>query len=338
MFPLWKQAVAVLPALVLTIGPVSPVSPDTAPGVLPGRYRAVQLGSLAPGSLTRALALNDRGQVVGLSTTASGLTHAFRWQRGRMTDLGVLERGPAERAIANDINERGEVVGGSVAGGAMRAVLWRHGRIIDLGGLGGGYSFAVAINDRGQVVGNSETASGELHAFSWENGRMTDLGIAGSTSATAVDASGWVVGWSDFGVPGTYHAYRWRHGVVTRLPSPETGSQARAVNNRGEVVGVVIRQNGATRAVRWRRGVVTDLGTLPGGTAASAVAVNDRGEILGSGNLAEGSLEEHPFLWRDGVLRDLTRAGVAAEAAYNLSDLNNRGQFVSGAVLFTPAR
>jgi probable HAF family extracellular repeat protein len=39
--------------------------------------------------------------------------------------------------------------------------------ITDLGTLGGSYSQAVAINDRGQVVGWSLTASGENHAVLW---------------------------------------------------------------------------------------------------------------------------------------------------------------------------
>lgn len=39
-----------------------------------------------------------------------------------------------------------------------------------LGSLGGGYSIASAINDRGQVAGNSRTASGQEHAVLWETG------------------------------------------------------------------------------------------------------------------------------------------------------------------------
>ena len=37
----------------------------------------------------------------------------------------------------------------------------------DLGTLGGSESMAFAINDAGQVVGNSATASGDLHVFLW---------------------------------------------------------------------------------------------------------------------------------------------------------------------------
>jgi probable HAF family extracellular repeat protein len=39
--------------------------------------------------------------------------------------------------------------------------------IIDLGTLGGPHSFALAINEAGQVAGNSWTASGELHPCLW---------------------------------------------------------------------------------------------------------------------------------------------------------------------------
>ena len=38
---------------------------------------------------------------------------------------------------------------------------------LDLGTLGGDMSEALAINDRGQVVGDSYTAEGEMHATLW---------------------------------------------------------------------------------------------------------------------------------------------------------------------------
>src|SRR5512133_842170 len=46
----------------------------------------------------------------------------------------------------------------------------------DLGTLGGRSSAATAINEVGEVVGMSDTASGKQHAFLWQNGRMRDLG------------------------------------------------------------------------------------------------------------------------------------------------------------------
>ena len=49
------------------------------------------LGNLG-GSDTRALAINNSGQVVGSARTTTE-THAFVWENGAMTDLGTLYGG-----------------------------------------------------------------------------------------------------------------------------------------------------------------------------------------------------------------------------------------------------
>ncbi len=45
----------------------------------------------------------------------------------------------------------------------------------DLGTLGGSYSFAFNINDRSEIVGESDTADGDTHAFVVRGGVMIDL-------------------------------------------------------------------------------------------------------------------------------------------------------------------
>src|SRR3954447_25683125 len=57
--------------------------------------------------------------------------------------------------------------------------------LVDLGTLGGAESEAEGINDNGDVVGQSDSASGP-RAFLYHNGMMTDLGtLAGDSNSIA---------------------------------------------------------------------------------------------------------------------------------------------------------
>jgi len=71
-----------------------------------------------------------------------------------------------------------------------------------LGTLGGASSVARAINARGEVVGQSNTANGAMHAFLWSKAAgMRDLGtLPGllNSSAASIDDKGRIVG-SSFG-------------------------------------------------------------------------------------------------------------------------------------------
>jgi len=136
-----------------------------------------------------ATAINDKGQVVGISGICQNAvgnqsaTHALLWQNGTVTDLGNLGGMAWNTPMA--INNQGQVVGFSDLkgdqGGAnpnFHAFLWTKERgIKDLGTLpGDAISEALGINDQGEVVGVSYGAGfTNPRAFIWQDGVMTDL-------------------------------------------------------------------------------------------------------------------------------------------------------------------
>ena len=114
------------------------------------------LGTLG-GGMSKALAINDRGQIVGYSYARGPMDERpFLWQDGKMTALRVLHRGWDTEAL--DINERGQIVGytsdedGEGREVGWRSLLWTSGKMTTLAS-GGKANEAAAINDRGEVVG-----------------------------------------------------------------------------------------------------------------------------------------------------------------------------------------
>ncbi len=142
------------------------------------------------GTWSYAYGVNNSGQVVGYSETASGMPHAFLYSAGNMQDLGTFAGGTY--SLAYGINNLGQVVGYSeTAPSVPHAFLYSAGNMQDLGTLPGGVaSQAYGINNLGQVVGWSTTASNDVHGFLYNyGGPMIDLNNAISP------ASGWTLEW-----------------------------------------------------------------------------------------------------------------------------------------------
>jgi probable HAF family extracellular repeat protein len=141
------------------------------------------LGSLG-GTLAFGEGVNERGEVIGISTLAGNIAgangqpifHPFIWRHGCIRDLGTLG---GDNGDVSWINDAGQVVGVADLPGSEThdAFLWERGRMVDLGNLGQ-TSRASAINSRGQVVGSSKTNDGQFHAFLWNKGTpMIDLNV-----------------------------------------------------------------------------------------------------------------------------------------------------------------
>ncbi|MDR3439904.1 hypothetical protein, partial [Telmatospirillum sp.] len=202
--------------------------------------------------------------------------------------------------------------------------------------LGGSDTTGVAINNNGQIVGDSTMASGADDAFLWRNGTISDLGrLSGDSdsAATAINNQGQVVGVSStvpMGVGGSYHAVIWQNGTTTALTSLQESSQANAINSLGQVVGVHDLTTGASEAFFWQNGTLTDLGWLPGVTSQSVASesvadgINDAGQIVGRSRTAQG--DTHAVLWQNSTITDL--GGLASSYYGEALAINAKGQIV----------
>jgi probable HAF family extracellular repeat protein len=163
----------------------------------------------------------------------------------------------------------------------------------DLGTLGGTQGFPYSLNNRGEVVGQSNLAADvAAHPFLWRRGTMTDLGTLGGTFGVAnwINDAGKVVGYAATPGDASFHASAWRRGVITDLGTlpGDCFSVAVALNSRSQIVGQSFSCDFSTaRAFKWENGSMTDLNTLipPNSSLHLVIAgnINDRGEIVGVG-------------------------------------------------------
>jgi probable HAF family extracellular repeat protein len=268
----------------------------------------------------QASAINGSGQVVGTFWGRDlGTEHASMWMGRQRVEL----RGPpgaSPGTFAAAINDAGQIAGNAIFDYYyMRAMLWHDGALTPLGTLGGDESEAFAINASGQIVGGSYTANGDWHAFRWAGGRMTDIGRPqgwSSITAISINDGGTIVG---YGTTAEFEtrAFVYANGAWTVL-GPVGGdatSHALDVNNFGIVVGYsdshylgdgtvpptqpdANPMGGSSHAWIYRDGAQYDLGTLisplSGWQLIRANAINDLGQIVGSGWAPDG--QQHGFV------------------------------------------
>jgi probable HAF family extracellular repeat protein len=138
-------------------------------------------------SVSTGNAVNDRGQIVGISGICSNAVGGFSaraavmWDDGEPIDLGNLGAQAWNTPIG--INDEGTVVGFANAAGTPgntfneRPFIWtERGGMRDLGTLPDDTrGQALGINDRGQIVGLSRVTSADNTAVIWVDGKITDL-------------------------------------------------------------------------------------------------------------------------------------------------------------------
>lgn len=242
------------------------------------------------------------------------------------------------------INDSGQVVGGSY----YKAFIWDAAEgPSPFGYLGSRYTI-MALNNVGQVVGQSDifgwttisyfwdptsglrgfedptvhanslntigqvVGSAGEHAFTWDihSGMQLLDSLGGSSVAVAVNDSGQIVGNSDG------HAVLWEQGGdINVLSSRSDGLTVRDINNVGQVIA-----NSRDQVFLWERNA--DMKVVVSNATASAI--NDSGQVVGS------SKNERAFIW-DTVngkvdLNSLCHHSVLLNKALAI---NNSGQIVA---------
>jgi probable HAF family extracellular repeat protein len=280
-------------------------------------------------TFTGMTGITPGGEMVGRQTTA-GINHGFLLSRrtGRyvITDLGPM--GPSGQPFF--ISDSGVVSGtASVTDGAGHGFLWRKGVRTDLGTLGIGVanSGAYVVNERGQVVGQSETWSKDPYSEDFCGFKALGLPYWGSRCLP----------------------FLWQNGAMTRLPLlADNNGVASWINARGEIAGASENatvdpscpapQRFQFKPVTWQSGKIQELPTVAGDPNGVAVSINDSGLVAGAtGNCSTFSPQLlmklqplHAVVWQNGKATDLGNLGGAGRGFGNIALAVNQLGHVTG--------
>jgi len=293
-------------------------------------------------------------------------SNAFAQASYRVTDLGA--EGKDNLGCAMSVNNQGwtEIMAGNLPPGEQdniggqllngRALIDVDGFKLDLGSLGGPNTWMNwgEINDRGQIVGDSETAAPDPDGedicgfgthltclpFLWQNGHMSALPTLGGNNgqASAINNRGQIVGFAENGTedsscsPGTTNnriqlPALWKNGKAQAFPTgSDPDGDAFWINDRGQAVGDTGTCGGATlHAASWNNGTLTTLQDL--GTFALAFSINNQGQIVGFVGSADNTTQ-YGALWQNDT-DTVTALGILpGDFGGIASGINNKGQVV----------
>jgi probable HAF family extracellular repeat protein len=267
------------------------------------------LGSIYGGD-SFATNINDKGVIVGYTTTPEKSLRGYLLGHGQMFDLGLLSSVTYDEAfsVATDINEDGHIVGYShTSENKIHGYYWTHEQgMVDMGSFTDGQSYAYSINDNGVAVGWAQVSEKvAFRAFTWsvdkgleELSEPTGL----SSAAYAINNHNVIAGASGAGPLGQLlEAALWTKNGHIALGSfdgfPFSGCHA--LNEIGQAVGWVY----PTRHCEMKKGRafiwdetqgMQDLNFLipegSGWTLHKALGINNDGEIVGCGTF-DGKLQ-----------------------------------------------
>ncbi len=180
------------------------------------------LGALG-GAQSWAFGINETGDIVGRAETAVGGPTSAGETQAFLHHEGVMQPIVGPGSTAYDINDLGQIVGQALP---IQAFMWQDGDwdYLPFPSPDAYFSVAVAINNRGQIVGRA-TVSGYDEAVLWDDEGphyLSDLIPSGSgwaklERATDINESGQIVGWGYRSPVGPTTAF-----LLTPIPEPHS--------------------------------------------------------------------------------------------------------------------
>lgn len=278
-----------------------------------------------------ASAVNDDGVIVGSGGTSNEVIEPLVWLNGVPVVLETNGFGGA----AYDINRSGDIVGYVNTDRFTAPALWRNGKLTILPGLFENGGIATAIDDQGRVAGISQggnDAAGTQVPTQWIQNQPVALpvtfgkdyiGVLGVNRSGGGRVSGYVI--ERRALAGDPYGYLvnvavgWQEGEFRQLqnPSGNGGSVAYGVNASGLFAGYTTAPSSGPRVpTLWDQDGPLTL-PLDAGREAIAVAVNDKGVVVGSDTT--DARNPTPILWRLNSVSQIQMASVQASAGQSIS-------------------
>jgi probable HAF family extracellular repeat protein len=269
------------------------VVPPGSPALSSSLDAGITFQFVAPGTLSRANAVNDAGLVVG---DYGGNNIAAVWTAtGGTVTIGNTDGSISCCSSLLAVNRHGEATGTSATGGLNVVMTWLQssGIASNLGNLPGGQNTrGIAINDQGDIAGHDD-ADGGTPYFKPNGGAMIrlDKGTFPGVYVTGMNNGGAIVALARES-DAIWRAARWSHFDAPIADLGNLGgdrAEAMAVNAGGDIVGWSELTSGdqTRHAVLWpATGGMIDLNTWPQSCAGNsdAAAINDDGVIAGRCN------------------------------------------------------
>ncbi|MCZ6834341.1 MAG: hypothetical protein O7G85_01070, partial [Planctomycetota bacterium] len=297
-----------------------------------GDYRLTELGALG-GGCSWASEVNNARQVIGQAWTGEGVLVGFIWDA--LNGMRALD----DSGITHNpylLSEAGHVSGTFEVAGLTRALYWDETNgLQDLGTLGGDETIPYALNDVGQIVGQSRNAAGQWRAFLWDaaGGLQPLVTFFDESFARDINNNGLVVG-SQVGSDGISIASRWIGTTFFDYPiSSPSGSDLLAVNELGDMVGwksksaLDITPIGVMKLQQFNLQFEMGLETFG---PSKAYFINDHQIVGGLSNFSIYDWETFVWSFDNPIATSLGIGTAGGENWGGVLDLNEEDQFLLG--------